>query len=281
MSEHIPLRVRVKFFLKRLLPSFIFAYVTTLWIKTGARLVGDQTVVDRHLELFLARFPREVQAGPFTGMQYVDSSVGSAYFHKLVGSYEAILHPYIRSLTGRKFDTILDIGSAEGYYLVGLGRMFTDATLIGFEIEEKGRTLSKELYDKNGLNNTLILNGEATRDNVAPLITPKTLLICDCEGAEIDILDPESRSEFSEIDTAIIELHDFLRPGIKQALTERFSRTHAITIIPFSMANPNDFPYLASVENKQDLYNLRRERGWQEQEWMILEKKAVQERATV
>jgi hypothetical protein len=206
-------------------------------------------------------------------MKYVDSAIGSSYLHKLIGCYEAILHPYIRSLEGRGFDTILDIGSAEGYYLAGFGKMFPSARLIGFEIEEKGRELSKELCEKNGLKNELILLGEATADNVVPLITAKTLLICDCEGGEMDILDPSGRPELSGFEAAIIELHDFIRPNIKETLIERFKDTHDISIIPFVLPNPEDFPYLASIKNEKDRYEVRRERGWQEQEWMLLERK--------
>jgi hypothetical protein len=274
MNDFQPLRVRAKLFLRSILPKKAFDSVTKVWVRTGAHFVGDQDTLTRYRADFLAHNPKVVQAGPFKGMQYVDKAIGSSYLHKLIGSYEAILHPYIKSIQGRGYDTILDVGSAEGYYLVGLGQLFPQADLIGFEIEQEGRDLSKEMYEKNHLSNKLLLKGEATVDAIAPLITRKTLLICDCEGGEMDILDPVARPELLAIESAIIELHDFIRPGIKEALTARFEATHTIAIIPFSMPNPNDFPYLASIKNKKDLYEIGRERGWQEQEWMILERKS-------
>lgn len=273
MSEYLPLRVRVKLFLKKLLPTKLFELIRLLWVSSFARFVGDKDIVAKYQEIFLSRFPKEVQVGPFKGMKYVDMAVGSAYLHKLIGSYESILHPYIESLKGKQFDTVLDIGSAEGYYLVGFGKMFKDAHLVGFEIEEKGRELNQELYEKNGLNNTLTLLGEATNENITPHITDNTLLICDCEGAEVDILDPSKVPQLKNVKTAIIELHDFIRPQAKEILTERFSPTHTVTIIPFALAEPKDFPFLATITDEKDLYELRRERGWQEQEWMILERK--------
>ena len=145
--------------------------------------------------------------------------------------------------------------------------------MIGFEIEEKGRKLTQEMYTKNFLTNRITLLGEATNSNVSKYITEKTLFICDCEGAELDILDTNKVPEFLKVETAIIELHDFIHPGIKEALLERFKNTHNIQIIRFALANPNDFPFFSEVKNKKDLYEIRRERGWQEQEWMILEKK--------
>lgn len=273
MKEYLPLRVRAKLFLKKLFPKSLFRMTQSLWIHTFARFVKGQDILAKYTKLFLSRHPMVVQAGPFKDMRYVDKAIGSSYLHKLIGSYEAILHPYIETLRNRQFNTIIDIGSAEGYYLVGFGQMFPEARLIGFEIEEKGRELSKELYAKNNLTNKLSLFGEATKENVAPIITENTLLICDCEGGEIDILDPENFPMFKKIDTAIIELHDFIHPNIKEALVERFKDTHTITIVPFALAEPKDFPFFTSITDQKDLYELRRERGAQEQEWMILEKK--------
>ena len=273
MTQYLPLRVRVKNFLKKLLPRKLFEAIRIVWIRTFARFVQDNNILATYTKRFLAAHPLVIQAGPFKGLNYVDTAIGSSYLHKLIGSYEAILHPYIYSLEGRNFDTVIDIGSAEGIYTVGFGRMFPEARLIGFELEKQGRDLNREFYAKNNLKNELTLLEEARAENVAPFITDKTLLVCDCEGGEVDILNPEVNSAYKNIDTAIIELHDFIRPGAKEVLTERFKGTHTIKLIPFKLANPDDFPFFATVNDEHDLYELRRERGWQEQEWMVLERK--------
>ncbi|MFH1188282.1 MAG: hypothetical protein V1652_00350 [bacterium] len=273
MQNYLPFRVKVKFFLKKALPMKAFDFVHFLWIKTFAYFIKGQSILLKYQNLFLSKYPKTVQAGPFKGMLYVDKAIGSSYLHKLIGSYEAILHPHINMFKNKDFDTILDIGSAEGYYLIGFGIMFPNAHLVGFEIEEDGRNLSDKMYQKNNLKNKITLLGEATKENVSSFITSKTLLICDCEGGELDILDPKTFPTFLDIDTAIVELHDFIRPGIKKVLIERFEDTHSITIVPFALANPKEFPFFADIKNKKDLYELRRERGCQEQEWMILEKK--------
>jgi hypothetical protein len=273
MKEYLPLRVRAKLLLRKLLPKSLFSAVHAIWAHTFAHFVKGQDILKHYTAIFLSQNPRAVQAGPFKSMQYVDMAVGSSYFHKLVGSYEAVLHPTIERIRGKKFDTVLDIGSAEGYYLIGFGRFYKDAHLVGFEIEEKGRQLTEEMYTMNHLTNKLTLLGEATAKNITPYITNHTLLVCDCEGGELDILDPVTSPELLTVDMAIIELHDFIRPGIQESLTNRFKATHSVTIVPFVLADPKDFPFLASVSNKKDLYELRRERGWQEQNWMILEKK--------
>lgn len=273
MKDYLPLRVRAKLFLREYTPAGLFSFIHSLWTHTFAHFVKGQDILAHYTKIFLSENKKVVQAGPFKGMNYVDMAIGSSYLHKLIGSYEAILHPTIEKLRHKKFQTVLDIGSAEGYYLIGFGRFFKDSHLVGFELEEKGRLLTKEMYEMNSLSNKLTLLGEATSKNIVPYIDGKTLLICDCEGGELDILDPSVSPEILSVDAAIIELHDFLRPGIQEALTDRFKKTHTITIIPYALANPKDFPFLASIPNKKDLYELRRERGWQEQNWMILEKK--------
>ena len=275
MTDFLPLRVRIKLYLKNLLPKSLFSFINIVWRNTFAYFVKGQDTLLKYQNRFLNKYPKVVQAGPFQDMKYVDKAIGSSYLHKLIGSYEAILHPYIKALKDKNFDTFLDIGSAEGYYLIGFGKMFPNAHLIGFDLEETGRNLSKEMYEKNNLLNKLSLFGEATSENVAPLITEDTLLMCDCEGGEIDILDPEKFSAFKKINTAIIELHDFIRPNAKEILINRFQDTHNIKIIPFELANPADFPFFKEVDNEKDLYELRRERGCQEQEWMILERKLI------
>ena len=272
-QEYFPPRVRAKLFLKRLLPVALFSLVQKLWVTTFARFTKGQDILATYTKHFLEKNDRVVQAGPFKGMKYVDMAIGSSYLHKLIGSYESILHPTIESLRCKTYDSIVDIGSAEGYYVVGLGKIFPSAHLVGFEMEEKGRELLQELYKMNGLTNRLSVLGEATYENITQYITRDTLLICDCEGGELDILNTEKNKKLLDVKTAIIELHDFIRPGIKEALTKRFEGTHTITIVPFALADKDAFPFFKTVTNEQDLYELRRERGWQEQEWMILERK--------
>ncbi|MCB9819646.1 hypothetical protein H6789_03005 [Candidatus Nomurabacteria bacterium] len=273
MSTYKPLRVRARYALKRLLPSPFFALVHRLWIQWFSHFFKVEDILQHYTEEFHANNPRVVQGGLFAGMHYVERAVGSNYLHKLIGSYESVLHPVIERLGTKYFDTIIDIGCAEGFYLVGLGRKFPQTRLVGFEIESVGRELVREMYKKNDLQNELILNGEASAENVTAYLTTNTLLICDCEGAELHILDPDIAPALLGVAVAIIELHDFITPGIKEALITRFKDTHEITIIPFTMAKSEDFPFLASITNANHLYELRRERGWQEQEWMVLEKK--------
>lgn len=51
-----------------------------------------------------------VQTGPFEGMAYESRSAGSAYYPKLLGSYEAELHELIETVAGRHYDDVINTG---------------------------------------------------------------------------------------------------------------------------------------------------------------------------
>ena len=69
--------------------------------------------------VFTLSFPYVVQDGPFRGMEYKCDSIWGSKYPKLVGSYEFELQPIVRYLFQKKFDTVINIGAAEGYYAVG------------------------------------------------------------------------------------------------------------------------------------------------------------------
>lgn len=63
----------------------------------------------------------KVIKGPFEGMKYPSlRAAGSALVPKLIGTYEIELTPYIMKIIEKNYSIILNIGSAEGYYAVGL-----------------------------------------------------------------------------------------------------------------------------------------------------------------
>jgi hypothetical protein len=56
------------------------------------------------------------------------------------------------------------------------------------------------------------------------------LVLCDIEGAEKDLLNPEVASAVKGMDL-IVESHECLIPEITQTLIERFKPTHHITLV--------------------------------------------------
>ncbi|MES2622910.1 MAG: hypothetical protein V4576_00710 [Patescibacteria group bacterium] len=265
-------RTTIKNILHSILPKKAFDKVRAAYIKHGAPLFNnnDNAVIEQYTTQLLAQSGYVVIEGPFKGLKYVTSAVGSSFVHKLAGYYEAVLIPYVEEVKKLNIQHILDIGSAEGYYTTGFGRIFPNASISAFEMDEQGRKLTQEMYTLNGLTNPLSIQSEANNTNIVPEIKDNTLLICDCEGAEKTILDIADKNLFSKIAYGIIELHDELVPGCKEAVNSYFKDTHSIEIVQFKMANPIDFSFLRNISNPQHVYTLLRERGIQNQEWAIL-----------
>lgn len=270
---YLPLRVRAKLFIKKFLPVSVFIFIQSVWRKTFSKIIDQTKTIDAYTRDFIAKNGLIVAGGPFAGLNYVGEAAGSNYLTKLIGVYEEILHPIMETAKQRNYDTIIDIGCAEGYYLIGLGRSLPSAHLIGYDIDQKALALTKKLYELNHLPNKLTLIGDCTPSDLDSSIDDNTLLICDAEGFEYTALDATSTPTLKNVRTFIVELHDFAVPGIKKILTDRFEKTHEVHVVKFKNGDASKYPYLMTIRNQSHLYTLLRERGEQEQEWLILEKK--------
>lgn len=270
--SYMPFRIRAKIILKKHLPKALFQSILSIWRKTGNKFVPYPDFPNVYQNEFIKKYGLSVTGGPFKGMNYIEQSIGSSYITKLIGSYEEVLHDVVENLKRRDYTTIIDIGCAEGYYLVGLGIYNKKATLIGYDIEERALSLVQSLYNKNNLHNKLILLKECTFHDLSERITDNTLIICDSEGFEGYILNPEKCSSLKEVQTILIELHDFAYPNIKQILTDRFSSTHSVSTIIFKHANADNYPFLKEMKNKLHRFNILYERAEQEQEWLLMER---------
>ena len=82
---------------------------------------------------FTLSFPYVVQDGPFRGMEYKCNSIWSSKYPKLVGSYEFELQPIICYLFQKKFDTVINVGAAEGYYVVGWALACKNSVIIAVD----------------------------------------------------------------------------------------------------------------------------------------------------
>jgi hypothetical protein len=65
----------------------------------------------------------------------------------------------------------------------------------------------------------------------------------DCEGAELQLLDPAEVPEIGSCDV-IVECHDFLNPAITPALQKRLAATHDVEIVTEGARDPNQFAAL-------------------------------------
>ena len=185
-----------------------------------------------------------VAKGPFAGMRYIAGAVGSAYVPKLLGIYERELNPRIEQACALGFPLIIDIGAAEGYYAVGLARRNPDARVIAFEMEPKGQSALKEMAKLNDVAPRVEVRGKCGLEDLQAALrrADRSLIVCDVEGDEDTLLNPEAIPELRQAHL-LVEMHDFIHPGITERMTKRFETTHEVHRIWQEPRTRLDLPY--------------------------------------
>lgn len=220
-----------------------------------------------------------VAQGPFRGMYYVDLVYGSEVLPKLVGTYEAELIPVIEAISRSGCDRIVDIGTAEGYYAVGMALRNPAAEIVGFEINPSARYYLRRLARRNGVSDRIAIRGECTVDSLCSALanSRRPAVICDCEGAEDVLLDPD-RIEALRGALILVETHDGLETdgqvleGITCRLQERFELTHDIEIIVSRPRSRDELPQdCAALTDDEAAEAMDEGRPWAQ--WLFLEPK--------
>jgi hypothetical protein len=187
--------------------------------KWRARLIGNTLA---------ARMGTTVPAGPFAGMAFPGPAAEGGYPPRLLGAYEATLHPVIETIIARPYARLIDIGSAEGYYAVGFARRMPATEIWARDSSATARTLCAALALANSLAHRIRIGGEITHADLAICTTAPTVVICDIEGAEDALLDPAAAPGLLAADI-LVEAHDLINPGLSDRIAARFAATHRIT----------------------------------------------------
>ena len=185
-----------------------------------------------------------VHSGPFVGMRFVRHSTGSSLPPKLLGAYERELHGFVERAVAARPSRVVDVGSAEGYYAVGFAMRLPGAQIHAFDTEPLARTLCRDLARLNGVEDRVYTHGLCTQQNLAELAP--ALIICDCEGCELELLDPVRVPELAAC-SLVVELHDFLDPRISREILTRFEPTHTIETVSSGPHRVQDYPELAGL----------------------------------
>jgi hypothetical protein len=166
-------------------------------------------------------------------MQYpYYKSAGSTLAPKLFGTYEAELHSIIEEICSNEYTTIIDIGCAEGYYAIGLAKRLPHATIYAYDIDERARKLCSQMAEINNVSHKVHIEGEFTLSNLGKIQCKdrKGFIISDCEGAEKNIFNPYSTNWNVLVENfdLLIEVHEFLAPGVTELLIKSFAPSHTI-----------------------------------------------------
>ena len=214
---------------------------------------------------------KTVLSGAFEGMRYHSfQSYGSVIIPKIVGSYEDELLPIFKKLFTKNYSEIIDIGTAEGYYAIGLSLKFPTAKVFGYEVNEQAKILCHNNAEENNMASRLQLCSFLDAEQLSRFVfTQKGLIICDCEGYEKQLFTSASAKNLHQCDL-IIELHDCNDNSISKTILPLFNQTHKLTLVK---SNPHkkvsDYPFL---KNKPCLHDdMLDERNGIIMYWAVLE----------
>ncbi len=191
---------------KKVLPTSIYQRVSAVrsrrWqfkiLKDGGLL--DQ--VNRHIE----EHGTVVRSGPFAGMVYpLESATSRWSIPKLLGAYESELHPFLNVISKRKYDCVIDIGSAEGYYASGLARML-QVPVYAYDPEPREKAFAAKMSERNGVANLVTMADLFSVDDMRRFAGLHALVVCDCEGFE-EVLFSRDTLDLTRNWDLIIELH--------------------------------------------------------------------------
>lgn len=155
-----------------------------------------------------------VRYGPFKGIK-LDSK---AWWGKLdlgsqcLGLYEKELLNFIDGIKKNSFNTLIDIGAADGYYAIGMLASKKVTHAICFEKSEEGRETIKRNWINNGSPGTLQILGEASVKSISeiPIIhRNNSLIIIDIEGGEFELITIEFLQLLST-STILLEIHNWI-----------------------------------------------------------------------
>jgi SAM-dependent methyltransferase len=168
-----------------------------------------------------------VQTGPFAGMEYPFAATEGAGASRLLGCYEASLAPVFEVIVTRPYRTVIDVGCAEGYYAVGLARRMPQAQIIARDANPIALQNCAKLAAANDVADRITLGGLMQHQDFDICTDHLTLVVCDIEGAEADLLDPTRATGLRHADI-LVETHDCITPGLSDLIYNRFSATHDI-----------------------------------------------------
>jgi len=207
-----------------------------------------------------------VLSGPFQGMKYLDSACSSALLPKLLGTYEDELHPTFAQLLTEPYDTVVDIGCAEGYYAVGLALRLPQASVLAYDIDPVALGRCGELAELNGVRDRIDLRSPFNAADLLELRDRKVLVVCDVDGFETELFAAGMAKYWSGADL-VVELHDFMGAPCRSLVESCLALTHRCAII-CSEEKPAskiaDFTFLTAEERRLAVSELR-----PPQEWLI------------
>ncbi len=168
-----------------------------------------------------------VMSGPFHGMNFHFNNALGCYAPKLLGVYEMELHAFVREAIARPYEAVINIGCAEGYYAVGFALTMPNSVIHAHDIDEKLQGVTARVAERNNVRHRMTIGGLFEGSRFAEFNGKRTLVFCDIEGAEHELINPVAYPALLDMDI-LLECHECFIPGLRQEMVQRFEKTHDI-----------------------------------------------------
>lgn len=183
------------------------------------------------LEKYIIRKRRNVcSTRPLKRDGFCREVIGGLSYGKDLGCYEHPLQAHILNALTTNYSKIINIGCAEGYYAVGFAIKMPNIKSLAFDTDPKSQAACRKLAMKNKVDDRVEVGGIFLPEDFAKYADDSVLIFCDIEGAEDELLNPESSPALESMEI-IVESHECFRNGITKRLIERFTRTHNVQLI--------------------------------------------------
>jgi biotin operon repressor len=190
-----------------------------------------------------------VFSGPFQGMQLSVETCSAAgdgdVAPRMLGCYEAELHKVIMQLPDKGYAQVINIGHAEGYYMVGLARLLPDVQIVGFEQNTEGQRICRSTAIMNNVSSNVHIHGNCDVAALGAVLENghRYFLLVDCEGEEKNLLCSDLLPQLVSTDL-LVECHDFVDSSITSTLKQHFADSHHIEVIREGSRDPGLYPVL-------------------------------------
>jgi len=203
-----------------------------------------------------AKLPTDgvVKAGPFRGLCYPQlASSGSVLMPKLIGSYEAEIQSALETCLAKQPELVINIGCGEGYYAVGTAMRLPQAQVIAFDLDTQAVNQCREMAGFNSVGDRVQVLSACTSEALQQMPKSSRLLVlCDCEGGELDLLKPEHFTSAGTYDI-LVELHQIPGRDGEREISERFSPTHEVIVIRQTKRDPAEYPVIREWSSFEQL----------------------------
>jgi hypothetical protein len=218
-----------------------------------------------------------VAHGPFKGLRYPSAqSAASALLPKLLGCYESELHPVIDELLKNRYEAIVDIGCAEGYYAIGLALRKPGATVFAYDLNPHAQLACAQMAKLNNVADRIHIRERCDQETLRSIaLGDRALIVSDCEGYEATLFTREIAEYLAKHDL-VIETHDSVDIETSARIRAAFAGTHDIRSIrsvdDIEKAHSYRYPEL-DFFGLRERHRILREQRANIMEWLVMTSK--------